>query len=613
MAKKSVTKPLVWIMLGLLIIGLGGFGVTNLSGTVREVGRVGDVPIDVNEYARVLQREMRAIQAETGEPVSLARAQEMGVTDSVLARLIAAAAFDHEAARIGLSVGDGTLRNEIVNMQQFQGIDGAFDREAYRFTLEQAGLSEAEFEEDVRNETARSLLQAAVMAGVTMPDAYVETLITYLGERREVSWSVLGRGDLETGLPVPDEADLQAYHSDNAERFTLPERKRITYAWLTPEMIIDTVEVDEQALRDAYEARADEFNKPERRLVERLVFPDEAAAQAAMDRIESGEATFEDAVAARGLELSDVDLGDVDRAALEGAGDAVFAAQVGDVVGPLQSPVGPALFRVNAILSEQVTSFEQAEPDLRTELAADRARRVIESRIEAIDDLLAGGATIEDLARETDLELGRIDWHEGETGDIAAYEAFRNAAARLTMDDYPEVIQLEDGGIFAMRLDEVVPPELQPLDEVRDQVKAAWEAEAIAAELEKQAEPLVARLESGASFEDVGLTIDGAQTLTRRGFRADAPANFIDTIFAMEEGDATLLKGDGRVFVIRLGAVRAPDRDDEDLARLRNLLRQQAANSLSQDYFQILANDIRSRAGIEIDQAALNAVHSNFQ
>ncbi|MEQ9176584.1 MAG: peptidyl-prolyl cis-trans isomerase [Roseovarius indicus] len=613
MAKKGITNTLVWVLMALLILGLGGFGVTNLSGTVRSIGSVGDSDIDVDEYARALQREIRAVEAERGEPVSFAEARDIGVTDSVLARLIASAAFDHETGQIGLSIGDENLRDEIVGMQQFQGVDGSFDREGYRYALDQAGLSESAFEEDIRAETARSFLQAAVMAGVTMPKGYMQTLLDYLGEQRSVAWSVLGRDDLQTGMPVPDDSDLQTYHSENEDQFTVPERKRITYALLTPDMLIDTIEVDEEALRDAYEARESEFNQPERRLVERLAFGSEEAAQAALEQIESGDSTFEDLVAERGLDLADIDLGDVSRADLEGAGDDVFAASTGDVVGPLSSPVGPALFRVNAVLSEQVTSFEEAEPDLRAELAADRARRVVDSRIDAVDDLLAGGATIEDLADETDLELGQIDWHEGISEGIAAYDAFRSAASAVSEGDYPEVMQLDEGGIFAMRLDEVVPPEVQPLEEVRDAVTAAWEQEALVSELKAQAEPVVERLAGGESLEEAGLSVDGSQTLTRRGFRAEVPPSFIETVFGMEEGGATMIEGDGRVFVIKLDEILPPDSEDSDLQELQDLLQQRAATSLSQDLFQVLANDIRNRAGIELDQAAMNAVHSNFQ
>ena len=196
---------------------------------------------------------------------------------------------------------------------------------------------------------------------------------------------------------------------------------------------------------------------------------------------------------------------------------------------------------------------------------------------------------------------------------IAAYEAFRSAAGAVSEDDYPEVMQLGEGGIFAMRLDEVVPPEVQPLDEVREEVTAAWEADALVTELKAQAEPRIADLSNGESLEETGLTVDGSETLTRRGFRAEVPPSFIETVFGMEEGGATMIEGNGRIFVVKLNEILPPDAEDTDLEELQGALRQRAATSLSQDLFQLLANDIRARAGINLDQSALNAVHSNFQ
>jgi peptidyl-prolyl cis-trans isomerase D len=613
MSEKKKSGPLVWLMLGLLIIALGGFGATGLSGTVRTVGTVGDATIDVQDYARGLRQELRTLEAETGGPVSFNEALQMGATDAVLAQLIAAASFDHETSRIGLSIGDENLIREIQAMQQFRGVDGSFNREGYSFALEQAGLSEAQFEEDMREETARSILQAAVISGVRLPESYVDTLLGYLGEQRDISFSILERGDLQLGVPVPSDSDLAAFHEENAEDYTLPETKRITYAWLTPEMLIDTVEVDETALREAYEAREAEFNQPERRLVERLVFADEAAAEAAAAELDADETSFDELVAARGLELSDIDLGDVTREALGAAADRVFAAQVGDVVGPAPSDLGPALFRVNAKLSAQVTSFAEAQPELRTELAADRAVRVVENQIDPVDNLLAGGATIEDLAQETEMQLGEIAWHDGMTDEIGAYEAFRAAARAVNASDYPEVLELEDGGIFALRLDEVVPPSLQPLAEVREAVEAAWRDRAVAEALRQEAEPLVNQISAEGDFDAAGLPIDGASSLSRRSFNPDIPQSLLDTVFDMQEGEVALVEGLGRLYVVKLETITPPSPEDEDLQQLQGLLQNQAASGLGQDLFQLFANDIRSRAGIELDQSAINAVHANFQ
>ena len=80
MAGKSITKPLVWILMGLLILGLGGFGVTSLSGTLRTVGQVGEADISVTDYFQRLQTEIRAEEASRRESISFWRALTANVS-----------------------------------------------------------------------------------------------------------------------------------------------------------------------------------------------------------------------------------------------------------------------------------------------------------------------------------------------------------------------------------------------------------------------------------------------------------------------------------------------------------------------------------------------------
>ncbi|MFY9211801.1 MAG: SurA N-terminal domain-containing protein, partial [Aestuariivita sp.] len=457
-ARTSLSKTFVWILLALLFVGLAGFGATNLSGTIRTVGKAGDQQISVDQFARELQREINAITIQTGQALPMDQVRAIGLDQQVLGRLVALASIDHETAQMGISIGDQNLQQEIVQIPSFQSLDGNFDREAYRFALQQANLSEAEFERDLRNEAARTLVQSAILGGVQMPATLNNVIVEFIGQRRSFTWARLGPETLTTPVPAPSQEALRAFYDENIDRYTLPETKSITYAVLTPEAILDSVEVDEAALREAYAAREDEFNQPERRLVERLVFPDQTAANDAKAQLEVGGTTFELLVQERGLALSDVDLGDLAADQLGAASDAVFAANAGDVVGPLPSDLGPALFRINGILAEQAVSFEEAQPILRDELAQDRARRQLEIMSQEFEDLLAGGATLEELASETEMEVGQIDWTDETLDGIAAYGAFRSAAAAVSADDFPEIGFLEDGGLFALRLDETLPP-----------------------------------------------------------------------------------------------------------------------------------------------------------
>lgn len=614
MAKgNSISKTLVWILMGLLFIGLAGFGATNLSGTVRSVGAVGDTQISVDDYARALQNEMRSVQAETGQALTFAQAQAMQIPQQVLSQLITSTAITNEAQSLGVSVGDETVAQELMGISAFQGAGGSFDRETYRFALENAGLNEAEFEQDLREETARALLQAAVVSGTPMPDTYARTLLGFVGETRAFTWAALDDSVLDAPAPTPSEDDLAAFHQDNIARYTRPETRALTYAWLTPEMLLDTVEVDEASLREAYDEQSDRFNQEERRLVERLVMPDTDAAEAALARIESGESSFETEVSNRGLALPDVDMGDVTRRDLGAAAEAIFTAEVDAVVGPFASDLGPAIFRVNGVLPAQATSFEEATPILREQLAQDRARRVIDSLITDIDDLLAGGATLEELAQETEMQLGQIDWTPQSDSGIAGYDSFRARAAEVSTEDFPEVAELGDGGIFALRLDAVNPPAPQPLDEVRAAVETDWTRAETEKRLLARAEALAAELGEGKTFEGLGLAATTVTGQTRSGQLPNLPGETLTEIFALDAPGTLTLAHDGQAVILRLDKITQPDFDSTENTVILQALEQQVNSSLANDMFQALATDIQSRVGISIDQQALNAVHANFQ
>lgn len=610
---KSFSKTFVWILISLLVAGLAGFGATNLTGTVRTVATVGDETVSVDEYARELQREIRAVEAQTGQAMQMSQAVEMGLDRAVLGRLISLAALDNEVSELGLSVGDANLQKEIVAIPAFHDISGEFDRETYRFALDQAGLSEAEFEADLRAEAARTLVQGAVIGGVRMPQAMTGALTDYIGARRSFTMTSLTADSLTEPLPEPGDDDLKAYYDAHPEAFTLPETKRLSYVLLTPEMILDQVEVDQDALRQLYAERQDEYDIPERRLVERLVFADEAAAAGAMAQIEVGGTTFEALVAERGLSLADVDLGDVAADDLGGAAEAVFAAEVGDVTGPLPSDLGPALFRVNGVLSARVTSFEDAEPELRDELAADRARRLIDGRVEGINDLLAGGASLAELAEETDMELGKIDWTAAVSDGIAAYDAFREAAAAVRAEDYPEVAFLDDGGIFALQLDEVLPARPEPFEQARDRVIAGWTLEQTEAALKAKAQAVIADLATSGDLAGTGLPLRVETGLTRTAFLDGTPADFMTQVFEMEPGELRIIaSGGGAVHIVRLDEILPPEQT-ADLTAMQDAFSQELDQALAQALFDAFIRDAQTRARPTLDQRALNAVQSSFQ
>ena len=611
--KGQASRFFAGALLVLLIVGLAGFGATNFGGRVTSIGKVGDTDIDVDRYARALNEELRVLRAQTGQNITLAQAQQFGVDRLVLQRLVAGAALENEARRIGLSVGDAEVQRQLLTTQAFRGLDGKFDRMGYEFALKQAGLTPAEYENALRSDAATNILQAAIINGIEVPETYIRVILGYVGERRSFSRIELDETTLDSPLPEPTEEDLRSWFESHPDDFTLPPMKRLTYVWLSPDDMVDEIEVDEEALRALYDERADEYNSPERRLVERLVFGDASEAQAAIEAINAGEKTFEDIVAERGLSLSDIDLGDVTRDELGDAADAVFSLSRPGVVGPIETDLGPALFRVNAIIEARSTPFEDVRDTLREEFAADAARRAVLDRIGELEDLLAGGATLEDLSDEAGLRLGQLEWVDGQTEDeIAAYDSFAQAARAVTQEDFPEILELEDGGIFALRLDESVPERPDTFENARPEIERSWKANALSERLAEDAAALTRKLKDGADLSSLGLPVTVATNLTRNAFVEGAPDGLMEKVFELEPGETAVVNGSGALTIVQLKDIQPPDKDDPDLAAVENAIRDEIRQGLGQDALTMFTRDIEQDAGIALNQAAINAVHAQF-
>ncbi len=614
--KKKGTQLVFWGLVGLMAVGLGGFGVTSFNGGAGRIGSVGDRPITMQDYGRALQQEMRALGAQMNQPISMDQAQTFGIDAQVRSRLVAQAALANEAERMGLSVGDARVAREITGIDSFFGPAGSFDRETYRMVLQQNNLSEPEFETGLREEIARSLLTGAVGGGFAAPAPMVDRLHAYIAERRSFTLLRLSADSLTAPLPEPSAEALQAWYQDHPADFTAPEIKHITYAALLPEQVAPTLPADDAALRALYDERRADYVQPERRLVERLVFPSAEAAAEARRQLDTG-ATFESLVAARGLDLDDIDMGDVSRDELGRAAEAVFALTEPGIAGPVETDLGPALFRINGVIAAQETSFDEARADLLAEFQQDAARRAIAQRRTGIDDLLAAGASLEELATESGMTVATLDFGPGIDSALSGYPAFRDAAEALTTDDFPETIELADGGLVVLRLDQVVPPALKPFDAVKDAVAAAVRADMLQKALAARAAEIAEAVKGGADPASFG-AVESLGPMARDGFVENVPQDLVADAFAMAEGAARPIEGrvdDGTPFaaVLRLDAVLPAPTEDEAALALKASLSAQIEQALSQDALTLFSNALMQEAGITLDDAAISAVHSQFR
>jgi peptidyl-prolyl cis-trans isomerase D len=614
-AGKSLSRLFVWVILGLLFVALAGFGIGSFGGGASRLGEVGETEITAQDYARALDNEIRAQIAQTQTPVNLADLRARGSTKRCSASLVARAALANEGQSLGLSVGDAECRAPDPRIEGFQGVDGSFDREAYEFVLAQQGLGPREFEEDVREDTSRALLQAAVVGAIRAPEIYADSIAAFQGETRDLSILTLTEDDLADPLPAPTAEELQAYYDDFPDRFERPEARRITYAWLIPAQIMDTVEVDEDALRQLYDARIDIYRQPERRLLERLAFGSEEEAQAAFDAIEAGETDFDTLVEERDLTLADIDLGEV---ALRGParrrrrGD-LRRYRKRDHRAPSLPP------RPRALPGERGAGGHRDQLRGRPRRPArgtGRRGRAPRDRGDARRDRRPSR-----LRRDAG-GTGRDDAHEpwpdrlhrhlrGRDRGLRRLPRGRPRGCRSAIS--PRCLDLSDGGLFALRLDEVVPPAVPPLAEIEDEVAAAWRVTALRDALTARADQLVGQIATGATLEDLG---DRRRSKPGSAGRISSPGCrprswCRPSSWAMR---AMSWPSPARrtAHIVRLDAVNPAARDAADTGLLLQILEQTVAQSMAQDIFESYGRALQADAGIRLDQSVINAVHAQF-
>ena len=603
----------MWVIMGLLMFGLTfGFGLDSLRGAnVTQIGSVGEEPIELNTYGRAYQSAIRRVSQQIGRAPTAEEMDLFGIQKQVLGAVTAQAALDNETAKLGLSVGDDLVRNSIRSSAQFQNINGIFDNESYRYFLEnQVGMSAGQFETRVRKENARRLLQDTIVSGVSSDETLALTLVNFSQQERSFEWAALDSNDLAAPVAEPTKAELETFYTAHKFNYMTPQTREITYAWLNPADLLDIVDIDEIQIRDSYDLQFDRFNRAEQRAIDRLVFPSMAEAQAARDRVDTSEATFAEIVSERGLSEADINLGEVSRDNVSAAAaNLLFNQTKVGVVGPVDSFLGPALFRINAVIEADNTPFDEVRDELRTELAGESARRLVADLVDEIADELAAGVELEELTKFEGLQVAKIKFHLNSDHPIAGYGAFRAAANAAQVGDFSEILDLSDGGVFALRLDNIVEPTQIIQTDVGLKLVEDFKAVRMKEALLELAERFRPGLESGGNLDIVNVDLSTVTNINRTSFIEVLPSEAISKVFEMNLGDVSVIESDGTVILVRLIDIADFDPDREINVLTLKRVKQQIDAQISLDILNYYTDALETESGVLLNRNIINQVN----
>jgi len=596
------------VLIALLVLSFAIWGVGGFEGYgAGTLATVGDQEVTVQEFANLYDQAQRVAQ-QSGQRAN---------ADQVLGQLLAAAAVDDEASRYGLGISGDRVAREIAKNTAFQNAGGTFDRERFDALLVNARIDRDDYIEDVKRDLVRSQISESIGAGVEVPQPMVEAIYRLRNEERTISYFVVDGQTIEA-VGAPSEAGLQAYFEDSKARFRAPEYRQLALLTLDPAALADPEAVSEEELAAEYQRRKAGFEQPERRRVEQVRFADAAAAEAALKKTEAGQSIAAIAEEA-GTEVTDLGLKTKAEFIDSAVADAAFAAEMNTPVAVSEGAIEPSLIQVTEIEPGTVTPLEDVEPRLRTEIATRTAREKLSDFYDQVEDERAGGATLEEAAEKLSLPHRVVDAVSedaatpdgGRISDIPSLQQVLREAFLSDIGIENSPIRTEGDSWVFFEVTDITPARDRTLDEVRDEVVAAWTASETESRIAQRADALLQRLEAGENLDALAAEI-GKPVLTVEQVKRGAPpagltANAINQAFAGPEGHAANADGEGHNrIILRVDRVVVPgffaEADDA------KAIRSQLSTALENDILATFHQQLRENRKISVNNAVYQQV-----
>lgn len=461
----------------------------------------------MRDYQRAYQSQLNRVAQQFGSMPTQEQALAMGIPGQVLGQLAADAALTQLAKSLGVGVSDARLARMLREDPNFAGTLGQFDRESFTRTLQLTGYTENDYFALQTNTARRQQLDNGLFADLSAPQAAIELVSRYIGDERTIDYFVLNAESLPD-VPVPTEEDLAAYLAEHQADFRTEETRTVDVLVLSPEALADAQTVSEEEIAAEYERRKPSLSTPEQRTVQQVVLTSDAEKAAFEEGLAAGK-TLEQLAQENGATV--LQLGTMTKSQITDPtlADAAFSVAEGSFA-IIPGAAGPRAVGVSKVVPGATPTLEEQRDKITQDLKVAAARNSVLDVLDQIEELRAAFKPLSEIGERFNLPVTEVTL----TASGAALSAVPNLAeadrAKVAQAIFaaeegklPPTIALASTSDAWFDLKSVAPARDQTLDEVRDEVAAAWTAEKASGIAKETADKIVAELKAGKSLEEV--------------------------------------------------------------------------------------------------------------
>jgi len=371
-------------------------GSSYMSREANMVAKVDRHIISMEQFSKAYTDQLKAYQNRFGNALTPEMVDKLNLKKTVLDDLIDEYIIETDAKKMGIAIKDSDLQQGIAQIPAFNK-QGKFDEAIYRRFLEYEHLTPAEFEYKLSKDLLKQRFIAVLTENITVPRYELEATYHYMNDTYDLAYIAIDSAAYAKDVQVTQD-QIQAYFDANKERYKLPPKIALAVIEYPAASFLAATQVTKEEALDYYQGHKSEFSEPARYNVRQILFkiPDGADASTLSQKeqltkkvLEEAKAGTDFAALARQYSEDEVTAkngGDMGMLTAEGfpqgVGDLVASMKPGEVKGPLRSPLGVHIVKLEGKEDTKPIPFEKVEASLTDKLRLQRAKSTARAEAE---------------------------------------------------------------------------------------------------------------------------------------------------------------------------------------------------------------------------------------
>jgi len=471
----------VIVITALLAIPFVFLGSQSFGTTFASFGTVNGEPVSQMDVNLATSQVSQRLQSMYGEEFSLDDLDEEVSLGFIKNEIINQKTLLSHARKLGLIVSEKTAKQEIINIESFQGENG-FDQILFESTIRANGWTPEEYIELVRETMSLDALVSAMGVAAFPITSDVEALASILETSRDIDFIKIDKNILIS----QQEASLeegQAFYENNPFLFLSKEQRDFSYIVLTYDAYKQQVQVPDNYIDDAYSDYLSNVdgqiqNRISHLMIEKSNYdsPDLAYEKinSIYESIQSKEILFEDAVSQSSEDLASKDAnGDLGLSSgdafPEEFENAIFSMNLNSISPIIELEDSLHILKLTEVIKPQIKTKTEMSDELLNELIDAEALALMQDDFLELESLVLEGVTLNALANAIDAPVQVTGLRDIESveldgfADITSSELFDSSV----LPNKIEIFEGDESYAFVM-MTQALQPSVQAFVDVAD-------------------------------------------------------------------------------------------------------------------------------------------------